>query len=140
LNLEAVQLRDFGMRYTAAWCSKDPARVAELYSPNGSLTVNHDKPAVGRTAIAEIALAFMAAFPDLVLTMDDVLVQGNHAVYRWTFAGTDCGPGGSGHRVHFSGYEVWQFGADGLIGVSQGHFNETEYQHQLQYGIGATQL
>jgi uncharacterized protein (TIGR02246 family) len=71
------QLRDFGERYTAAWCSQDPARVAAFFSTDGSLSINGGAPAVGRDAIGEVVQVFMTAFPDLVLTMDDVRVEGD---------------------------------------------------------------
>ena len=76
----------------------------------------------------------MTAFPDLKLTMDDLIIQGR-AVYHWTFAGTNTGPGGTGQRVLFSGYEIWEIGADGLIAESRGHFDEASYQRQLIHGI-----
>jgi hypothetical protein len=38
------QLRGFSRRYTEAWCSQDPARVAENYAPDGSLTINDGPP------------------------------------------------------------------------------------------------
>jgi hypothetical protein len=78
----------------------------------------------------------MTAFPDLNVVMDDVLVQGDNAVYHWTLFGTNTGPGGTGKRVRISGFEIWKkIGADGLIAESQGHFDHTIYQHQLKHGI-----
>jgi len=50
--------------------------------------------------------------------------------------GTNTGPGGTGHRVRISGFEVWQIGADGLIASSEGHFDTSEYQQQLEHGAG----
>ena len=44
---DGAKLRDFAARYTAAWCSHDPARVAACYSPAGSLTINDGAHAVG---------------------------------------------------------------------------------------------
>ena len=132
---EPSQLRDFAERYTAAWCSKDAAGVAAFYSLSGSLSINDGAPAIGRSAIAEAAQGFMSDFPDLVVVMDDVLVQGDNAVYHWTLAGTNTGPGGTGKRVRISGFEVWRIGADGLIAESQGHFDNAIYQHQLKHGI-----
>lgn len=130
-----AQLRDFAARYTAAWCSQDPTSVAGFYSPGGSLTVNNDVPAVGRNAIAEVAQSFMTAFPDMRLIMDEVLMQGDRVEYHWTLIGTNTGPGGAGHRVRISGFELWQIGADGLIASSQGHFDSSEYQRQLERGV-----
>lgn len=135
MRLEPSQLRDFAERYTAAWCSKDAARVAAFYSPSGSLTVNGGAPAIGRSAISEVAQGFMTAFPDLEVVMDDILVQGDNAIYHWTLAGTNTEPGGTGKRVRISGFEVWKMGADGLIVESRGNFDEAIYQHQLKHGI-----
>jgi uncharacterized protein (TIGR02246 family) len=135
--MDAEQLIDFAARYTAAWCSHQSERVAAFFSTSGSLTINGGAPAVGRSAIREVVQGFMTAFPNLVLTMDGVRVEGDRAVYHWTFAGTNTGPGGTGQRVLFSGFEEWGLGADGLIANSLGHFDEADYQRQLQRGTGA---
>ena len=74
----------------------------------------------------------MTAFPDLVLTMDDLIADGDRAAYYWTFAGTNTGPGGTGQRVEFSGFEEWEFGDDGLVSSSLGHFDEADYLRQLE--------
>jgi uncharacterized protein (TIGR02246 family) len=128
------QLRDFAKRYTAAWCSREAASVAAFFAPNGSLSVN-GAPAAGRRAITEVAQGFMTAFPDMELLMDDVLIESDRAVYHWTFVGTNTGPGGRGHRVRFSGFEKWKIGEDGLIAESQGQFDSTDYQRQLESGV-----
>jgi uncharacterized protein (TIGR02246 family) len=128
-----IQLRDFATQYTAAWCSQDAARVAAFFSPSGSLVINGGAPAVGRRAIAEAAQGFMTAFPDLEVTMDDLLDQGEKVIYKWTLSGTNTGPGGTGHRVRISGFEEWRIGDDGLIAGSQGHFDSAEYQRQLEH-------
>jgi len=132
---EPAKLREFASRYTAAWCSQNPASVAAFFSPKGSLSVNGGTPAVGRNAIAEVARGFMTAFPDLVLLMDGVMVHGDRAEFHWTFDGANTGPGGTGHRVRFSGFEVWKFGDDGLVAESQGDFDSADYQRQLERGV-----
>jgi hypothetical protein len=126
-----LELRDFATRYTAAWCSQNPESVAAFFSQDGSLRVNDDPLAVGRKAVAEVAQSFMTAFPDLSVVMDDLLFQGDQAEYHWTLTGTNTGPGGSGRRVHISGFEKWRIGCDGLIASSQGHFDAVEYRRQL---------
>lgn len=123
------------MRYTAAWCSQSPESVAAFFSPQGSLTVNDGTPAVGRDEIAGVALSFMTAFPDLKVVMDDLRLLGDEPEYHWTLSGTNTGPGGTGRRVLISGFERWRFGADGLIAVSDGHFDAVEYHRQLEKGI-----
>lgn len=132
--MNADTLQAFGRKYTDAWCSQDPASVASFFAEGGSLTINHGAPSVGRGAIAAAAQAFMTAFPDMVVTMDGVGIDGGHAVYRWTLTGTNTGPGGAGRRVQISGREKWTMGPDGLIAASEGQFDEAEYERQLSAG------
>jgi len=131
---DAVDLRDFAARYTAAWCSQNPASVAAFFSDQGALTVNDSAPAVGRSAIADVARSFMAAFPDLSVVMDELSQRGDEVEYRWTLTGTNTGPGGAGGRVRISGFEKWRMQSDGLIASSQGHFDAAEYHRQLEQG------
>jgi uncharacterized protein (TIGR02246 family) len=137
MTLEPDRLRQFAQRYTEAWCSQDPERVAAHYASNGSLTINDGPPSVGRAAITEAARSFMVAFPDLQVLMDDLRLEGENAEYHWTLVGTNAGPGGTGHRVRFTGFEEWTFGDDGLIAESLGHFDQAEYARQLEHGIGS---
>jgi steroid delta-isomerase-like uncharacterized protein len=134
-TMDAAWPREFATRYTAAWCSQDAASVASFFAENGSLKINEGNPSVGRAAIAAAAQGFMTAFPDLVVTMDDVRREGSRVVYRWTLTGTNTGPGGTGKAVRISGYEEWTIGAGGLIVESRGHFDEAEYQRQLKTGV-----
>ena len=131
------QLRELAERYTEAWCSQDPARVAAHYAPGGSLTINGGAPSAGRAAITEAARSFMVAFPDLQVLMDDVRQTGETAEYHWTLVGTNTGPGGTGQRVRISGFEEWTIGDDCLIAASLGHFDEAEYARQLERGFGS---
>jgi len=129
--MDVAKLKEFGTKYTAAWCSQNAASVAAFFGESGSLKINDGAPAVGRTAITAAARGFMTAFPDMVVTMDSVILDGGRALYRWTLTGTNTGPGGTGNVVRISGYEEWTFGADGLIAESEGHFDEAEYNLQL---------
>ena len=131
------RVRDFARRYTDAWCSQDPAKVAEHYAPGGSLTINGGEPAQGRAALTEVARSFMSAFPDMQVLMDDVVVRDDAVEYHWTLVGTNTGPGGTGKRVRISGFEEWTIGDDGLIAESQGHFDQAEYDRQLEHGVDA---
>lgn len=135
MQADVALLRAFASRYTAAWCSHNPASVAAFFSPSGSLAVNNGPPANGRSEITELAQSFMTAFPDLRVVMDDLCVQADCAEYHWTLTGTNTGPGGIGHSVRVSGFERWRFGSDGLIASSEGHFHAAEYQRQLEQGI-----
>jgi len=130
-SMDSTQLNNFAARYTAAWCSRNPASVAAFFSASGSLKVNDGSPAVGRAAITAVAQGFMTAFPDLVIKFDRLAMNGAKVEYHWTLTGTDRGPGGGGHAVRISGFEEWRFGPDGLVVESNGHFDAADYQRQL---------
>jgi len=116
--------------YTDAWCSRDPAGVAGHYAPGGMITINGGDAA----PIAEVANAFIAAFPDIEVFMDDLVLREDGIIeYRWTFTGTSAETGKS---VRVPGFEEWTIGPDGLIAESSGHYDQAEYDRQVQYGIG----
>ena len=139
LSLDNVKLNDFAKAYTAAWCSQEATRVASFFAENGSLQINDGIPSIGRAAITLVAQGFMTAFPDMVVRMDRLEVRGSrHATYHWTLIGTNTGPGGTGKAVRISGYEKWRIGVDGLIVESKGHFDDTEYQRQLNVGVASS--
>ena len=129
------RLLDFARRYTDAWCSQDPASVAEHYALEGSLTINGGSPSVGRVAITEAARSFMTAFPDMQVHMNDLPIRDSGIEYHWTLVGTNTGPGGTGNRVRIRGFEEWTIGDDGLIAASQGHYDQREYDRQLEHGV-----
>jgi hypothetical protein len=135
MPMDAAQLKEFGTRYTAAWCSQNAANVAAFFTEGGSLKINNGAPSVGRTAITAAAQGFMTAFPDMVVTMNSISINGDQAVYHWTLTGANTGTRGTGNTVRISGYEKWTIGADGLIAESEGHFDEADYQRQLNAGI-----
>ena len=60
-------IRVVGARYAEAWTSHAPDAVASFYEPDGRITINGGEPSVGRSAVAEMAKAFYAAFPDLIV-------------------------------------------------------------------------
>ncbi len=131
------ELTDFATRYTAAWCSQDAASVAAFYSEFGSLTVNEGIPAIGQEAITDVAQSFMTAFSDLTVRMDRLDVTADHVRYLWTLTGTNDGPGGTGNKICISGFEEWIIDEDSLIAESKGHFDNDEYQRQLEHGVDA---
>jgi uncharacterized protein (TIGR02246 family) len=127
----AQDMKSFATRYTAAWCSQDPAGVAAFFAGDGSLKINDGAPSVGRAAITEAARGFMRDFPDLTVEMDGLERKGDGYIYRWTLIGTNTGPGGTGNKVRISGYEEWTIGTDSLIAASLGHFDAADYNRQL---------
>ncbi len=122
------QIEELARRYTEAWCSHDPARVAAEYAPGGTIAVNGGEPA----GIADVADGFITAFPDIEVFMDELVLRADGVVeYRWTFTGTSAE---TGRWVRIPGFEEWTIGADGLIAESRGQFDQAEYDRQLRDG------
>jgi nuclear transport factor 2 (NTF2) superfamily protein len=122
------QIEQLARGYTEAWCSRDPARVAAHYLPGGTIAINGGDAA----GIEEVAQGFVAAFPDIQVFMDDLVLRDDGVVeYRWTFTGTSAE---TGQSVRVPGFEEWTISADGLIADSLGHFDQAEYDRQLREG------
>ena len=132
--MDIAELTEFATRYAEAWSSQNPAALASFYTDNGSLTVNNGEPSVGRDAVEQTAREYMTAFPDMVVRLAEVLQEGDHVNFHWHWTGTNTGPGGTGNAVDLKGYEQWTIGDGGLILESLGHFDEVEYQRQLNAG------
>ena len=131
MPVSQVEAKGRAMAYTEAWCSHVPEAVASFYAEDGRITINGAEPSNGRGEVAEMARWFIAAFPDIIVHMDDIRSSGTHAVYRWTLEGHNTGPGGTGNYVKVSGWEYWNYNEDGLIAESFGHFDAEDYERQL---------
>jgi uncharacterized protein (TIGR02246 family) len=125
--MDEDSVRSFAERYTAAWCSGEPAQVAQHYAPDGSLVINNGTPSVGRAEITVAAKSFMDTFPDLQVLLDDVRRGADAIEYHWTLVGTHVE---TGNHVRVSGYELWEL-ADEVIQKSDGHFDQAEYDEQV---------
>jgi SnoaL-like polyketide cyclase len=123
------QIANLAATYTEAWCSHDAGRVANHYVPGGMITINDGEPA----AIGDVAAAFIAAFPDIEVVMDDLVYTDDVVEYRWTFTGTSAE---TGKWVQIPGFEQWRISADGLIAESRGWYDQVEYDRQLREGAG----
>ena len=125
----------FADGYAAAWSNQDPAALASFYAEDGVLIVNHGEPSVGRAAIEAKARGFMEAFPDMRVTLEKLEPCGEALCFHWRWTGTNTGPGGTGNSVDLTGYEAWILDEEGLIERSLGHYDQAEYQRQVQAGM-----
>ena len=92
-------------------------------------------PSAGRIELAATAKSYMDAFPDLKISVDQVVVAGDSTFWVWTLTGTNTGPGGTHNRVRVSGIEVWTIGESGLVAHSIGYYDAATYERQLDQGI-----
>lgn len=85
---EIVGLLD---RLHAAYDERDVEALAEMYSEDGVVESLLAGTVKGRAAIGDVYRAWLKAFPDVVVTMDDLVIDGNRAVEVMTMAGSDRG-------------------------------------------------
>ncbi len=100
-----------------AWNSHDPARVGAWYTENCyGLDVAVAQPQIGRKGVEQMFAAYYVAFPDLEITPDEIIVDGDRASVFWTARATHQGSilniPASGRRVTARGVNrlVWQDG------------------------------
>lgn len=124
-------LNEFATSYAEAWSSQEPEKLAAFYSKNGMLQINDAEPSVGRDAITQTVKGFMSAFPDMVVKMVELRRIDDQVRFHWHWTGTNTGPGGNGNPVDLYGYEQWTLDDNGLILRSIGHYDEAEYQRQM---------
>jgi hypothetical protein len=130
MTRDRQQIEQLARGYTEAWCSRDPRRVAAHYVTGGTIAINGGGPA----PIAGVAESFVAAFPDIEVFMDDLVMTEDLVEYHWTFTGTSAETGKS---VRIRGFEEWTIGADGLIAESRGQYDQAEYDRQVREGAAA---
>jgi hypothetical protein len=129
VSLDQGQVRDFARTYTEAWCSHDPARVADHFTLGGTIAINGGAHGDhGGCALVQDRVPGHTEF------MDDVLLKEEAVEYHWTFTGTSTSRYRQVPWVQISGFEEWRFGDDGLVAESQGHYDQAEYDQQLEHG------
>jgi steroid delta-isomerase-like uncharacterized protein len=69
----------------------DVAALTALHAENGVVESLIAGTVEGRAAIGDVYRAWFTAFPDVVVTADELIVEGNRAVQVATITGTDLG-------------------------------------------------
>jgi predicted ester cyclase len=97
-------------RFVAGFNRKDPEALAREYGDGYVLDFPGGPKAEGIAGIKQAAGEFIAAFPDLQFTVDDLVAQGGYVVWRWQMTATHKGNLGpflaSNKPVHLSGISL----------------------------------
>ena len=70
---------------------KDMGIIDEVFAPEYVAYFPGVPPVRGRDAMKELLAAFLAAFPDIVFTIEDQIAEGEKVATRWTAHGTHQG-------------------------------------------------
>lgn len=95
------------------WTEHNPAGLNDFFSEDH---INHALPLnlpQGLPGVRLFASAFLAAFPDIETTIDNLTAQGNKVAYRWTARATHkgelTGMPATGQRVQLTGIAMDRF-------------------------------
>jgi steroid delta-isomerase-like uncharacterized protein len=87
-----LDLRQFVNDLMQAWNDHDIPRVISFYAPDHEETdIGQAKPEVGTRSVRLKMALYLRAFPDMHVTLDDLLVEGDRAALSWTLRGTHRG-------------------------------------------------
>jgi steroid delta-isomerase-like uncharacterized protein len=85
------QIMELFARREASWLSHDAAALAADHAPDGVVVSPTGGVLEGREEIERVYRMWLTAFPDLALTVTDVLIDGDRAVLLVNIAGTHAG-------------------------------------------------
>jgi len=127
--------------YEEAWGRGELGVIDELFAED---YVRHDlrpgDPPPGPQGMRQITADFRAAFPDLQLTVDLMVADGDLLAARWTAAGTNTGPWGgeapTGRAATFSGVNIFRF-ENGKVAEIWNHRDDLGLREQLGVPIYA---
>jgi steroid delta-isomerase-like uncharacterized protein len=85
------------------WNAKNVSLVSEFFAPTVALETS-DGSLAGTEGAALLLHAYINAFPDFRVGIDDMVAEGDQVAVRWTFSGTHRGAyadvPGTGKRVN----------------------------------------
>ncbi len=100
------------------WTGQQYDAADDLMAADHRHHISGSTLAAGREAVKEMARSMHAAFPDLAFVIEDVLVDGDKVLVRWTAHGTHAATFGgveaTGRRVEWTGMDLIRF-ADGRV-------------------------
>jgi steroid delta-isomerase-like uncharacterized protein len=104
--------------FEEVWKAHNRAAAGELYAPDLAVHVPEQSEPIDREGLRQRLEMLHGAFPDLQLTLQDLVAEDDLVVSRWTLTGTQRGPyfgcPPSGRRVVMSTIDLSRF-EDGKI-------------------------
>lgn len=125
------------------WNKPDIALIPELYTADTvAVTSSTPQPYIGHEGIKRWVENTRVMLPDLKMTFDEVVVQGEKVATIWTMTGTNTGPmqmpGGTlpptGRKVRISGMAI-DYLKDGKFAKEIVNFNTVEMLMQMGFQL-----
>ena len=123
--------------FDEVWNNRSAAAIDQLAAADALIHgLSEDgQPARGTTLFKQFWKSFLSAFPDLKITVDDVLLEGDKTAIRISFGGTHTGDGigipPTKRRFDSTAIIIVQW-RDGKIAESWNEFDAAGMMRQLQ--------
>jgi steroid delta-isomerase-like uncharacterized protein len=123
--------------FEEVWNQGRIAAIAEMYHPSGTATGFPDPDSVirGPEQFAQLCQQFRGAFPDIHVTIDDLITEGDKVAVLWTATMTHTGDGlgfpASSKKITLPGASFINV-RGGMIINGRNHLDFTKVQLQLQ--------
>jgi len=124
----ASRVEKMAMDHAAAWSEGAADKIAELFSENGTITVNGGEPHTGRAEISENAKELLATFPGLVVHCHETRHAADRAVFIWTLEGNHAE---TGNFVSLPGWHEWELDDDMQVIRCRGFFDPADFARQI---------
>lgn len=127
--------------YDEVWNKGNVAVIDDIFAPD---YIRHDlrpgAPPSGPEGQKAIARLFRAAFPDIQMTLDLLIAEGDLVVGRWTTQGTHTGEWAgvppTGRRATFAGVNIFRI-ASGKVVEIWNHRDDLGLMEQLDAAVYA---
>jgi steroid delta-isomerase-like uncharacterized protein len=120
--MSAEQNKELLRRFTACWNQRDLAQVDEFLAPD---FVHHDpgRPDIlSREDYKRWIIETHSLFPDMHLTIEDMVAEADRLAVRWMFRGTNTGDfeiptplPATGKQVIESGINIYRFAGGKIV-------------------------
>ena len=124
--------------YIKAWNTGAVDLMDGLFSPTAvRKTPRGTSDANNLQGFKDNVMAFRTAFPDMSITVDEVHYSDNMAVIRWSFSGTNTGPGEiepTGAAVNISGLTTVKY-LDNKVVEELVEFDTLDWMQQLGFTL-----
>jgi steroid delta-isomerase-like uncharacterized protein len=129
--------KEIAAKFAGVWGGESLDVIDELADP--ALTVRYPimpQPIQGKDAFKKVMLSFRRAFPDAVNRVEDVIAEGDKAVVRWTFTGTQAGNfmglPATGKKVTWTGITIYTL-SGGKVIAEYGEEDFFGFLHQIGF-------
>jgi len=130
--------QEVGAKFIDAFNAHDESRIRELNSENAVFEAPGDVRVEGREASTQYAMAWLNAFSDARINVNNELVSGDWVVQEFTFEGTHDGtlasPAGeipaTGRQLRGRGVQIFRVDGD-TVADTRLYFDQVQVMTQL---------